>query len=278
MEKTSPRLNPLVIYFALIVIFLYLPIALLVVFSFNNSPVLVFPLTGFTTKWYQQLLSARELIASLWNSLLLAVISSLVATVLGTMAAIGIVRFNFRGKGIFLGIASLPLVIPYVVLGVSLLILFDTVSIPLSLWTVGLGHVVINVPFVMLVVAARLAGFDTSLEEAAMDLGATYWMTLARVTLPIAMPALLAAFLMSFTTSFDEFALAFFLIGNETTLPIYLYSQLRFPSRLPLVVTLAAVIMVASIGIILFSEWLRRIGQASEKASVTEVNVIRGSD
>ena len=164
------------------------------------------------------------------------------------------------------------------VLGVSLLILFDTVSIPLSLWTVGLGHVVINVPFVMLVVAARLAGFDTSLEEAAMDLGATYWMTLARVTLPIAMPALLAAFLMSFTTSFDEFALAFFLIGNETTLPIYLYSQLRFPSRLPLVVTLAAVIMVASIGIILFSEWLRRIGQASEKASVTEVNVIRGSD
>ena len=98
MEKTSPRLNPLVIYFALIVIFLYLPIALLVVFSFNNSPVLVFPLTGFTTKWYQQLLSARELIASLWNSLLLAVISSFVATVLGTMAAIGIVRFNFRGK------------------------------------------------------------------------------------------------------------------------------------------------------------------------------------
>lgn len=278
MQKKKLHINPLVIYFALIVVFLYLPIALLIVFSFNDSPVLVFPLKGFTIKWYQQLLEARELLKAVLNSLILGLVSSLIATILGTMAAIGIVRFNFRGKGIFMGIASLPLVIPYVVLGVSLLVLLDTTGIPLSLWTVGLGHVVINVPFVMLVVAARLTGFDTNLEEAAMDLGATYWMTLARVTLPIAMPALVAAFLMSFTTSFDEFALAFFLIGNETTLPIYLYSQLRFPSRLPLVVTLAAVVMVASIGVILFSEWLRRVGETGRQSPAVEAVALQGND
>jgi spermidine/putrescine transport system permease protein len=261
MEQKRQRSIPLAVYFTGFLVFLYLPIALLVLFSFNNSPVLVFPLKGFTTRWYEQLLQAGELKNAVVNSLVLGLVSSLVATILGTMAAIGIVRFNFRGKGVFLGIASLPLVIPYVVLGVALLILFNQLGVHLSLLTVGLGHVIINVPFVMLVVAARLAGFDNSLEEAAMDLGANYWVTLARVTLPIAMPALLASFLMCFTTSFDEFALSFFLIGNETTLPIYLYSQLRFPSRLPLVVTLAAIIMVASIVVIIFSEWLRRFGK-----------------
>jgi spermidine/putrescine transport system permease protein len=177
------------------------------------------------------------------------------------MAAIGLVRFKFPGQRIFLAVAAMPLVIPYVVLAVGLLLLFDALEIKLSLWTVGLGHIIINIPYTMLIVVSRLAGFDPSLEEAAMDLGATYWMTLARVTIPIAMPALLSAFLMSFTTSFDEFALAFFLIGNEATLPVYLYSQLRFPTRLPLVVTLAAILMAASIAIVFLSEWLRRYGQ-----------------
>jgi spermidine/putrescine transport system permease protein len=237
-----------------------------VVFSFNDSTILVFPLKGFTLKWYSQLADASELLESVRNSVVLGVISSLAATALGTMAAIGVMRFQFPGRSTFLGLASMPMVIPYVVLGVGLLILFDQIGFRLSLWTVGLGHVIINIPYVMLIVASRLAGFDASLEEAAMDLGATYWMTLARVTLPISAPALISAFLMSFTTSFDEFALAFFLIGNETTLPVYLYSQLRFPSRLPLVVALAAILMVGSIVIVIFAEWLRRSGQKGEPA------------
>jgi spermidine/putrescine transport system permease protein len=116
-------------------------------------------------------------------------------------------------------------------------------------------------PYVMLIVAARLAGFEQSLEEAAQDLGASYWQTLIRITLPIAAPALLSAFLMSFTTSFDEFALAFFLTGNQATLPIYLYSQLRFPSRLPLVVSLASIIILVSIALLVLAEWLRGFGQ-----------------
>ena len=113
----------------------------------------------------------------------------------------------------------------------------------------------------MLIVAARLAGFPASLEEASMDLGATYWQTLRRITLPISMPAIVAAFLTSFTTSFDEFAVSFFLTGTDVTMPIYVYSQLRFPSRLPIVVTLSAIIMVLSVSILVFAESLRRRDQ-----------------
>jgi len=259
--RARDLLSPGFAYFALVTLFLYLPIGLLILFSFNDSTSLIFPLKGFTLKWYNELLGASQLLEAMRHSLVLGLGSSLVATAFGTMAAIGIARFDFPGRSIFLAIASLPLVIPYVVLGVALLILFSSWGVPLSLWTVGAAHVVVNIPYVMLIVAARLAGFEQNLEEAAMDLGATYWGTLMRVTLPISAPALVSAFLSSFTTSFDEFALAFFLTGTQNTLPVYLYSQLRFPSRLPLVVTLAAIIMTASVVIIVFSEWLRRVGQ-----------------
>jgi spermidine/putrescine transport system permease protein len=248
-------------YFVLFTIFLYAPILLLIVFSFNDSRTLSLPLKGFTLEWYKELAGADELIRSVGNSLILGLISSAIATILGTMAAIGITRFDFPGRSLFLGVSAMPMVIPYVVLGVALLILFASLGIPLSLWTVGVGHVIINIPYAMLIVASRLAGFNPNLEEAAMDLGETYWGTLWRVTLPICAPAILSAFLSSFTTSFDEFAVSFFLIGTQTTLPVYLYSQLRFPSRLPIIVTLAAIIMVASVIIVLVSEWLRRVGE-----------------
>jgi len=262
-------ISPGFLYYALMAAFLYLPIALLIVFSFNDGRTLTFPLKGFTTRWYEQMLGTRELIDALWNSIALGIVSSIVATALGTLAGIGVSRFDFPGKRAFLALASMPLVIPYVVIGVALLLLFKTINpdLQLSLWTVGVGHVVINIPYCMLIVASRLAGFDAHLEEAAMDLGATYWGTLARVTLPIAAPAIVSAFLSSFTTSFDEFAVSFFLIGTESTLPIYLYSQLRFPSRLPLIVALAAVIIVASIILVIFSEALRRVGRPASRTA-----------
>jgi spermidine/putrescine transport system permease protein len=259
------QFSPGALYYALMAAFLYLPLLLLVVFSFNDSPTLAFPLKGFTTRWYGELLLAGELLAALRNSLLVAAGASLVATVLGTMAALALTRFEFPGKGAFLALAAMPLVIPYVVLGVALLIAFSQAGIKLSLWTVGLGHVVVSVPYVLLIVMARLAGFEANLEEAAMDLGESYWGALRRVTLPMAGPALLAAYLNAFTTSFDEFALSFFLTGSETTLPIYLYSQLRFPARLPLVVALAALLIVGSLLVLLISEWLRRLGPPSGK-------------
>lgn len=247
------------IYFWLFTLFMYLPIGLLVLFSFNDGTTLSFPLRGFTLRWYEALWQSRELITAVTNSLLVGILSSLVATVLGTMAALGITRFDFPGKSLFLSMAAMPLVIPAVVMGVAMLIVFTRIGIPLTLWTVGIGHVIINTPYAMLIVAARLAGFEAHVEEAAMDLGADYWGTLRRVTLPMAAPALAAAFLSSFTTSLDEFAVTFFLVGSDTTLPVYLYSQLRFPSRLPLVVTLAAVMMFISVIIVIAVEKLRRM-------------------
>ncbi len=255
-------------YFVLMILFLYLPIFLLILFSFNDSVMLSFPLRGFTLRWYEALLQSSELLKSVSNSLVVGFFSSLGATILGAMAAIAVARFRFPGRDFFLMVGALPLVIPYVVLGVAMLILFHQLGIELSLWTVGAGHVLINIPYVMLIVAARLAEFDQNLEEASMDLGANYWATLMRITLPISSPALLSAFLSSFTTSFDEFALAFFLTGTDNTLPVYLYSQLRFANRLPVVVTLAAIIMVASLIILVFSEWLRRYGQPKTSARV----------
>lgn len=251
------------IYYGIIVFILFLPIFLLILFSFNDSTRLVFPLRGFTLRWYGELVRNPELLRAVRTSILLGLGSSLLATVFGTMGAIVVVRYQFPGRGAFIAIAAMPLVIPYVILGVSLLIMLHTLGVSLSAWTAGLAHVVISLPYALLVITARLVGFPQNLEEAAMDLGATYWGALRRVTLPIIFPALVAAFLICFTISFDEFAIASFLVGTQPTLPVYLYSQLRFPTRLPLVVSMAAILMTASVVVILFSEWLRRLGQPS---------------
>jgi len=244
---------------------LYLPIILLIIFSFNNSTTLVFPLKGFTLQWYGQLFANRELLNAVGNSLIVGVGSSLAATILGTMGAIAMVRFRLPGRSVFLGVAALPLVIPYVILGVSLLVLFNEVGIKLSAFAAGLAHVIISMPYALLIVASRLVGFPDNLEEAAMDLGASYWGALLRVTIPICSPALLAAFLICFTMSFDEYAIASFLVGTDATLPVYLYSQLRFPTRLPMVVSLAAILMTITMAVMLFSEWLRRADHTSAR-------------
>jgi len=261
-RSTLPSFGAL--YFWTVVFILFLPIILLIIFSFNDSTTLVFPLKGFTLKWFMELPRNTEMLKAVRTSILLGFGSSLVATILGAMAAIAIVRYNFPGRGLFVGVVALPLVIPYVILGVSLLIMLHQIGVHLSAWAAGFAHVVISIPYATLVIAARLVGFPQNLEEAAMDLGATYWEALLRVTIPISFPALLAAFLICFTISFDEFAIASFLVGTQPTLPVYLYSQLRFPTRLPLVVALAAILMTASMVLILFSEWLRRAGQTTK--------------
>ncbi len=257
--KISRILGPL--YYILLAIFLYLPIVFLIIFSFNDSILLALPLQGFTLKWYQAVFQTPELLSAVSNTIWVAFISSFLSTVIGGMMAIATARYSFRGRRLFSMVATFPMVIPYLVLGIALLLFFNALGIPLNLWTVTIGHVVINLPYAMLIVGARLSDFPAHLEEASMDLGATYWMTLRHITIPIITPALLSAFLSSFTTSFDEFALTFFLTGTENTLPIYIYSQLRFPSRLPLAITVAAMVIVASSVLILISEWLRTVGQ-----------------
>jgi spermidine/putrescine transport system permease protein len=258
-------LTPGFVYFALVVAILFLPILLLVVFSFNDSTNLTFPLRGFTVEHYAGLLENRELLGALRTSILLGLGTALISTLLGTMGAIAVVRFDFPGSSFFTALATLPLVIPYVILGVSLLLLFNSLDINPAAWAAGLAHVVISVPYAMLIIASRLAGFPDNLEEAAMDLGSNYWGALFRVTIPISFPALVAAFLISFTISFDEFAISNFLVGTQPTLPVYLYSQLRFPTRLPLVVALSALLMVGTMLLMLAAEWLRRVGQDGDQ-------------
>jgi spermidine/putrescine transport system permease protein len=153
----------------------------------------------------------------------------------------------------------LPLIIPSIILGASLLSFFrQFLDIELTLWTVGSAHVLISIPFSMLVLIARLEGFDRNLEEASYDLGMSTWQTLRRVTLPLAMPGVLASLLLCFLVSFDEFLLAFFLSGNQPTLPVYMYSLLRFPQFLPGVLALGSCILVASAVLVSIAEWLRR--------------------
>src|SRR2546430_76818 len=210
-------------YYWLMIGLLYLPIAILFVFSINANTTLSFPLKGFTLAWYAKLLATPALLHSVFNSIVVAASSSVAATALGSMIAILLSRFEFRGRGALTGLAMLPLIVPYVVLGVALLILFHALNIPLSVVTVALAHVVVALPYTTLIVLARLLGFDQHLEEAAMDLGAGYPTTIRLVILPIAAPAIVSAWITAFTVSFDEFALALFLAGRDPTFPVYLY-------------------------------------------------------
>ncbi len=244
-------------YFALVAL-LYLPIAVLFLFSFNANTTLSFPLQGLTLDWYSKLFAAEAVLRSARNSLVVAAGSSFVATLLGTAVAVLFLRFNFRGKNLLLALAVLPLIVPFIVLAVALLMLFSALHIERSLLTVGVAHAVVALPYAFLIIISRLAGLDASLEEAAMDLGATYLTTLRRIVLPIIAPAMVSAWLTAFTVSFDEFALALFLAGTEPTFPVYLFSQLRFANRLPIMIALAVLMMIGSLTLVLVAERLRR--------------------
>jgi spermidine/putrescine transport system permease protein len=173
------------------------------------------------------------------------------------------------GKRPVLAVIMLPLVVPTIILAIALLIILrQFLDLPLTLISVGAGHVLLCVPFSMLVLMARLEGFDKGLEEASADLGENGWMTFWRVTFPLALPGIVSSLLMCFTISFDEFVMAFFLSGTDQTLPVYLFSQLRFPQRLPGTLALGSSILAASVVIVLLSEWLRRKGVHTRKPGV----------
>lgn len=250
---------PLTAYFFGLIGLLYLPLAVLLVFSLNANTTLSFPLQGLTLNWYAQVFEADAVLRSVRNSLVVAAGSSLAATLLGSMVAILAARYTFRAKRLLVGLAALPLVIPFIVLGVALLLLFSALRVERSLWTIGAAHTVVALPYTLLIVMARLAGFDPQLEEAAMDLGADYLTTLRRVVLPLAAPAMGSAALTAFTVSFDEFALALFLAGNEPTFPVYLFSQLRFASRLPMMIALAVLLMLGTLALVLLARRLQRV-------------------
>ncbi len=246
-------------YYVALIALLYLPIAILFLFSLNSNTVLSFPLQGFTLSWYQKLFETPEVLAAARNSLIVAVGSSSAATILGTMVSLLYVRYEFRLKNLLLALSVLPLIVPYVVLAVALLLLFSVLHVQRSLWTIAFAHTVIALPYALLIVSARLAGFDVHLEEAAMDLGANYLTTLRRVVIPMIFPAVVSAWLTSFTVSFDEFALALFLAGTQPTFPVYLFSQLRFASRLPVMIALAVLLMIGTLTLVFVAERIQRV-------------------
>lgn len=244
--------------------FLYLPIVLLVVFSFNASR-LVTVWGGFSTQWYASLLGNAPLIEAARISLGIALASATIATVLGTMAALALVRYGrFRGRWLLSGMTYAPLVMPEVITGIALLLLFVAIGFERGFWTVVIAHVTFTLCFVTVVVQARLVSFDRSLEEAAMDLGATPVRTFFLVTLPLIAPAVAAGWMLAFTLSLDDLVIASFTSGpGSTTLPMRIYSQARLGISPEINAVCALMIAFVTIAV-LVSSLAIKIGQARE--------------
>jgi spermidine/putrescine transport system permease protein len=254
------RFSPLLFYVVLYLLFLYIPSMMLPIFSFNDNIQMALPLKGFTVRWYVEMVNQPGLLTALGNSFKVALPVAIVSTSLATIAAKTMTRYRLPGRGLAMGFILLPMVMPGIILAVGLLVVATSIGVPLSLWTIGIAHVVATLPFSMLVVMARLEGFSKSLEESALDLGENGWMTFWRVTFPLILPGVGASFLLSFTTSFDEFLYALFLGGNHVTLPVFMFTQTRFPETLPAVLALGSCIFMGSAILLGTAEWLRRMG------------------
>lgn len=254
----------LLAYTILLIALVYLPVVLIPVFSVNDSEFVALPLQGFTWKWYADLSSNAAMLDALRNSLVLGLAVALVSTVIGVLTAYSLIDLQPRIRRLVVGFATLPIVMPGIIVGISLLILLVRVlGLNLNLWTVGLGHLVLCCPFSVLVILSRLDGFDRHLVEAARDLGESEFGILRRVILPLCWPALVASVLLCYTLSFDEFVVSYFLSGVDVTLPVYIYSQLRFPNAFPMVLAVGTLILLVSGLFVSVAEILRR--RSSEK-------------
>ena len=236
--------------------FLYLPIVILVIYSFNGSR-LVTVWGGWSTRWYAELLNDRAMLESAWVTLRIALLSATAATLLGTLAAIALVRFGrFRGRMLFSGMIYAPLVMPEVITGLSLLLLFVAIDIDRGFWTITIAHTTLTACFVTVVVQSRLLTFDTSLEEAAMDLGCPPLRTFLTVTLPLIAPALASGWMLAFTLSLDDLVIASFVTGpSATTLPMAVFSSVRLGVS-PEVNALATLFLAVIFLIVAFAGWL----------------------
>lgn len=235
-------------------VFLYLPILLLIVFSFNESR-LVTVWGGFSLKWYGELLANRQLLDSAWVTLLIALTSATVALLVGTLAGVSLARFaRFRGRLAFSAMVCAPLVMPEVITGLSLLLLFVSLGWDRGFWTVSIAHATFSAAYVAVVVQSRLLTFDMVLEEAAMDLGATPLKTFFVITLPVIAPALVSGWLLAFTLSLDDLVVASFTTGpGATTLPMRIYSQVRLGVTPEINAISTVLIAFVAIGVIVAS-------------------------
>jgi putrescine transport system permease protein len=247
--------------------FLYIPIIILIIYSFNDSR-LVTVWGGWSTRWYRELLNDSDMLDAAWITVRVAFVSATLATILGTLAALALVRFTrFRGRLLFSGMVYAPLVMPEVITGLSLLLLFVAINFERGFWTITLAHATFTMCFAAVVVQSRLVSFDRSLEEAAMDLGCPPVKTFFAITLPIILPAIVSAWMLAFTLSLDDLVIASFTTGpGATTLPIRIYSQVRLGVKPEINAICTILIAIVALGVIAASIATKRGEVEKERA------------
>lgn len=251
-EKRNRRVS--IVFCTLVYLFLFLPISVIVVNSFNATTTKPYmSWKGFTLDWYIKLWDNTSLLKAFGNTMIIAVVSTILATIIGTLGAIGMYRYKFKGKALIDGLLYIPVVIPEIVLGISLLTIFSMVNIPRGMLTLILAHVTFCVPFVIFNVRARLAGYDSSIEEASMDLGANRLVTFFEITLPVLAPGILGGALLAFTLSIDDVIISYFVYGQTKTYPLKVMESVK-SGVAPDVNALSTLILVGTILFVLLTQ------------------------
>jgi spermidine/putrescine transport system permease protein len=258
-QRPSARIGRFSLVFITLaaLVFLYAPIIILVIFSFNSARSGAV-WQGFTLQWYERMFNNPRILDAAWRSLVIAVLSTAGSVVIGTLMALAMERYQFRSKGAWDALLYMPVIIPEIVMGISLLLFFAASGIERGLFTLVASHIAFSMPFVFLTVRARLADFDLSVEEAAQDLGANEWTTFWRITVPLLMPGIISGALLAFTLSIDDFVISFFVNGRGwTTLPIYIWTSIK-RGITPEINVISAVLLLFSIVLVVLSQLLQR--------------------
>ncbi len=257
------------LYLALILLLTYLPIIVVVVFSFNDSSLFV-SWEGFSLRWYKDLFGDFALLEALRNSLVLGVLSCLAAAVIGTLGAIGMARVDFKSKGMIEYLSTVPIMVPEIILGMAFMSFFTLLKLPFGMLTLVIAHVSFSIPYVFMMVKARLVGIDKSLEEAARDLGASGARAFWDITLPLIMPAVLSGCILAFAMSFDDVVISIFVNGPTlSTLPIKVYTQIK-NGVTPEINALCTLILAAVVTVMLLDRLFQHIRGRKRKTAVQE--------
>ena len=240
-------------YLVLVYAFIFLPVAVLVLFSFQDGRLPVPPFNGFSLQWYEAVFADRKLMAALGNSMVVALVSSVISVLLGFLAAYALARYKLPGSALQRGLLIAPMTVSYLIIALGLLSVLNALHVPLSLMTVGIGHVVINLPLCFAIIYASMGDHHINIERAARDLGANDFKVMALVTAPMLMPSILAAFFLSVTFSWDEFIIAFLLSRFDVTLPVEIWSMLRSGLN-PKTNAIGSLVFLASVAVLLILE------------------------
>jgi ABC-type spermidine/putrescine transport system permease subunit II len=263
-------------YAILFILLLYGPLVLLAAFSFNDSIVFSLPWSGFTTKWYGEALADTNLRQALLNSVIVSSIVAPVSVILGTLAAYPITRLRFKLRGAAAMLVAAPLVVPWLVIGISALIYFNKAGVALSWHTVVLMHIVVTFPLVTVLVASSLARFDRTQEESAIDLGASQLQVVRYVLLPLIAPALMASFILAFSWSFNNFEISYFVGGFDQLFPVWVYSTLRHASNLPIVNAISTLVSIVEVALV-YGAWLLITWRAGARTSKEKTKALMDS-